>query len=222
MSVTAVPLRPHGKGTIAKLWIGILLVVLLGVGLAWIGTRTQQYTTTESGLRIRTLKEGTGETIKADDLLALNMTGMVKGGEMIHQTQQGGQPDILAPDQVIPGLREALLTMKKDGVYQVVIPPDLAYGATPPPGAPIPPDATLEFRVQVLGVLEGMAGMQQMIGQGGGGPGGPGGPEGPGGGMPPGGPGGPAGPEGMMPGGPGGPGGPVGPGSPRPSGPGGR
>jgi FKBP-type peptidyl-prolyl cis-trans isomerase FkpA len=199
MSVTAVPLRPLGKGTVAKMWIGVLLVILLGVGLAWVGTSGQQYTTTESGLRMRTLKDGTGNQIKTDDLLALNMTGMVKGGEIIHQTQ-AAQPDILAPDQVIPGLREALLTMQKDGVYQVVIPPDLAYGATPPPGAPIPPNATLEFRVQVVGVLAGMASMQQqMMGQGGG-PGGPGGPGAPSEGPPS----GPAGPDAPPPTGPGG------------------
>jgi hypothetical protein len=65
MSVTAVPLHPLSKGTIVKLWIGILAVLLLGAGLAWIGTSAQQYTTTESGLRIRTLKEGTGKTITA-------------------------------------------------------------------------------------------------------------------------------------------------------------
>jgi FKBP-type peptidyl-prolyl cis-trans isomerase FkpA len=213
MSVTAVPLHPLGKGTIVKIWIGILAVVLLGAGLAWAGTSGQQYATTESGLRIRTLKEGTGKTITNQDLLALNMTGMIKGGETIHQSQPG-QPDIFAPDQVIPGLREALLTMKKDGVYQVVIPPELAYGATPPPGAPIPPNATLEFRVQVLGVLEGMASMQQMMGQQGQqGPGGPGGP----GGMEQMGPGGPGGPGQMGPGGPESMGPP-----PSPRGPGGR
>ena len=213
MSVTAVPLRPLSKGTIVKLWIGILAVLLLGAGLAWVGTAGQQYTVTESGLRIRTLQEGTGKTITEQDLLALNMTGMIKGGEKIHQSQPG-QPDIFAPDQVIPGLREALLTMKKDGVYQVVIPPELAYGATPPAGAPIPPNATLEFRVQVLGVLEGMASMQQMMGQQG--QQGPGGPEQ----MGPGGPGGPGAMDQMGPQGPAGPE-QMGP-PPNPRGPGGR
>jgi FKBP-type peptidyl-prolyl cis-trans isomerase FkpA len=169
MSVTAVPLHPLGKGTIVKIWIGILAVMLLGAGLAWAGTSAQQYTTTETGLRIRTLKEGTGKTITAADLLQINMTGLIKGGEIIHRTQPG-QPDVFAPDQVIPGLREGLLTMKKDGVYHVVIPPNLAYGDEPPPGAPIPLNATLEFRVQVVNVLEGMASMQQMMQQGPGGP----------------------------------------------------
>jgi FKBP-type peptidyl-prolyl cis-trans isomerase FkpA len=201
MSVTAVPLRSLGKGTIAKLWIGILLVILLGAGLAWLGTSSQQYTTTESGLRIRTLQEGTGATIKSDDLVALQMTGMLEDGTVFHSSARSGQPDVFGPDQVIPGLREALLTMKKDGVYHVIIPPELAYGSSPPPGAPIPPNATLEFRVQVVGVLEGMAAMQQMMGQ----QGGPEGQMGP----PPGGPDGdmgpPPGPEpAPAPGGPGG------------------
>ncbi len=201
MSVTAVPLRPLDKGTVLKLWIGILLLLLMGAGLAWLGTSKQQYTVTESGVRIRVLQEGTGDAITSEDLLALNMTGMIRGGETIHRTQQG-QPDIFGPNDVIPGLREALLTMKKDGIYQVIIPPELAYGASPPPGSPIPANATLEFRVQVLGVLKGMAAMQQMMG-----PGGPQGQMGPGPGQGPG--------EPM-------PGGPAGPGPAGPAGPGGR
>ena len=44
--------------------------------------------------------------------------------------------------QVIPGFAEALQKMQKGGRYQIHIPAELAYGASPPPGSPIPPNAT--------------------------------------------------------------------------------
>lgn len=197
MSATTVPLRPLRRGTIAKLWAGLLLLALLGAGLAWAGTSPLQFSTTTSGLRIRTIEAGEGAVITPNDLAGLDMVGRLADGTVFHSSQQAGQPDVFSGANFIPGLNEAILTMQNRGVYQVFIPPQLAYGATPPTGAPIPPDATLEFQVRVIGVLEGMAGMQGMLG----GPGGPGGPP----------PGAPGGPPGGLPGGPGGPAGPVGP-----------
>jgi FKBP-type peptidyl-prolyl cis-trans isomerase FkpA len=206
MSVTAVPLQPLGKGTIAKLWIGLLVVVLLGIGLAWIGTSGQQIITTESGLRYRVIEAGEGPTVTPADLVGLDLEGRLPDGTVFASSAQSGQPTVVSADGLIPGMREAVLMMREGGIYQLWLPGNLGYGASPPPGSPIPPNAELEFRVRVIGILEGMAAMQSMMGPGGpgGGPGGPGGA-----------PGGPMdGP--MGPGGPGGPGGPAaGPGGPQ-------
>jgi len=48
---------------------------------------------------------------------------------------------------VVPGFREGLLQMQKGGRYIIEIPAELAYGATPPPGSPIPANADLTFNV---------------------------------------------------------------------------
>src|SRR4051794_26099373 len=60
MSVTAVPLRPITKGSVAKLWIGLLLLALAAAAFAWWGTAGQQWTTTGSGLQYRVVKDGQG------------------------------------------------------------------------------------------------------------------------------------------------------------------
>jgi FKBP-type peptidyl-prolyl cis-trans isomerase len=52
---------------------------------------------------------------------------------------------------VIPGWTEALQRMKVGSKWQLFIPPDLAYGTTPP-GPPIGPNAVLLFDIELLGV----------------------------------------------------------------------
>ena len=71
MSVTAVPIRPLGRGSVLKLWIGLLLLALAAGALAWVGTAGQQVFTTASGLRYRVIEEGTGPTVTPADLVAL-------------------------------------------------------------------------------------------------------------------------------------------------------
>jgi peptidylprolyl isomerase len=52
---------------------------------------------------------------------------------------------------VVPGFRDALLGMKVGGRREVVIPPELGYGAAGYPPA-IPPNATLVFVIDLLGI----------------------------------------------------------------------
>lgn len=196
-SVTAVPLQPLKKGTIAKLWIGLLAVVLLGVGLAWIGTAKQQVSETSNGVRYRVVETGSGPTVTPADLVGLEFEIRKADGTVLDSTARSGQPLPASVDSPFPGLREVILQMREGGVYQVWAPAQVALGQALPPGAPVANDEVLEFRLRVGSILEGMAAMQQMMG----GPGGPGGPGG-------------------APGGPGGPGAPGGPGGPAPTGPG--
>ena len=51
---------------------------------------------------------------------------------------------------MIPGFKDALLQMQKGGSYTVDIPSELAYGAEPPQGAPIPPNADLVFEIELI------------------------------------------------------------------------
>ena len=58
MSVTQVPLRPIKRGALAKLWLGILLLIAAGLLLAWSGAGALRGETTRSGLQFRTVKAG--------------------------------------------------------------------------------------------------------------------------------------------------------------------
>ncbi|MGZ8361879.1 MAG: FKBP-type peptidyl-prolyl cis-trans isomerase [Allosphingosinicella sp.] len=202
MSVTAVPIRPLARGSVLKLWIGLLVLALGAAALAWVGTAGQQVTTTSSGLRYRVIEEGTGPTVTPADLVALRYKLRKEDGTLIQDSDETGQPFVTGTEGVFPGFSEGLQLMQAGGRYVLWLPPGLHVQQPMPPGAPFTPEDTLVFEIEVMQIAPGMAAMQQMMGPPGGGPGGPpsgAGPEGAGPGGAPGGPPPEAGPQGGAP-----------------------
>ena len=159
MSVsTAAHPEPRRK-TNLKLWLGFILLIAAGVGLAWLGAAPLRGQTTASGLTIRTIEEGTGPVVKPVDGVLIEYEGRLLDGTVFDSTEGRGPAPII-PSQTIPGFAEALTNMQKGGRYSVRIPASLAYGATPPPGSPIPPNSDLEFDVSVIEVVPNAALMQ--------------------------------------------------------------
>ncbi len=175
MSVTAVPLRPIRKGSVAKLWVGLLLLALIAVGVAWAGTAGQMWEKTATGLQYKIVREGEGASPTVSDVAAVEYTGWLEDGTMFDTNKGAPQPLIIpvAPGSSIKGFSEGLQLMKKGGTYRFRMPPELGYG---PRGAPptIPPNATLEFEVTLLEFIPA-AQLQGMMGPGG--PGGAGAPQ---------------------------------------------
>jgi FKBP-type peptidyl-prolyl cis-trans isomerase FkpA len=64
-----------------------------------------------------------------------------------------GSPFPLEEGKTIPGFFKGLQQMQKGGKYNLFIPADEAYGATPPPGSPIPANADLEFEIEVIDIM---------------------------------------------------------------------
>jgi hypothetical protein len=151
------------KGPVSKFWIGILAVILLGAGLAWIGTAGQQISTTASGLRFRVIEAGTGPTVTPADLVGLEMQGPHRRRHRFHQSQPG-QPDVLSTEGLIPGMSEAMLMMREAASTSSGSRRSSLTARLRRRRAASSPNATLEFRVRVLGILEGMAAMQSMMG----------------------------------------------------------
>jgi len=185
MSVTAVPLRPIAKGSVAKLWIGLLLLALVAAAAAWWGTAGQQWTTTPSGLQYRVVKEGQGATATDSDFVYIDYVGRLQDGT-VFDTTAGKQPALLPvrTGGLIPGFSEGLHKVKKGGVYKLRIPGKLAYGERGQPPS-IPPNATLDFDIRVAEIVpeatlrammmqQQLQQMQQQGQQGGGGQGGAG------------------------------------------------
>jgi FKBP-type peptidyl-prolyl cis-trans isomerase 2 len=158
--VTAVPIRPIAKGSLVKLWLGLLLLCGAGAGLAWVGTSSMQVATTVSGLRYQVLAAGEGPTITSADLVALDYTGRANG-TVFDSSESRGQPLVTGTSGMIPGFGEALQLMKKGGRYRVWIPPHLGYGGQVPAGAPFGANDTLEFDIHIREVAPGMAAAQQ-------------------------------------------------------------
>lgn len=108
------------------------------------------------GLKIETLKEGSGEGAKSGDLLTVHYVGTLANGQKFDSSRDRKAPFqfVLGAQRVIPGWESGLLGMKKGEERRITIPPELAYGASGTPGGPIPPNATLIFEVELLKIGE--------------------------------------------------------------------
>lgn len=105
---------------------------------------------TESGLLIRTLREGSGANPTENDAVQVHYEGRLTDGEVFDSSYQRGEPATFPLAGVIPGFAEGIQLMQPGGEYELVIPPDMAYGDSPQgPGGP---GQTLIFRIELLGV----------------------------------------------------------------------
>jgi peptidylprolyl isomerase len=117
----------------------------------------QTVTTTPSGLQIIDLQIGTGSSPKPGQICVMHYTGWLyengKKGAKFDSSLDRGKPFEfpIGQHQVIAGWDEGVATMKAGGKRTLIIPPELGYGARGAGGV-IPPNATLIFDVELLGV----------------------------------------------------------------------
>ena len=107
--------------------------------------------TTPSGLKYVELQVGTGETPTTGQTVVVHYTGTLENGKKFDSSRDRNQPFSfkIGIGQVIKGWDEGLSTMKVGGSRQLIIPPELGYGASGAGGV-IPPNATLIFDVELL------------------------------------------------------------------------
>src|SRR5215208_1278368 len=108
---------------------------------------------TTSGLQIEKLVEGIGVSPKTGDRVTVHYTGWLTNGTKFDSSVDRGQPFVftIGRGQVISGWDQGVATMKVGDKVRMTIPPELGYGARGAGGA-IPPNATLIFEVELLGV----------------------------------------------------------------------
>lgn len=112
--------------------------------------------TTGSGLEYVVLESGSdaGKSPAPNDTVVVFYEGRMSGtGEVFDSAYQRGKPLMIRPDEVIPGWKEALSMMKPGDRWLVHIPSAIGYGERGYPGA-IPPNADLDFEVELVDVLE--------------------------------------------------------------------
>ena len=109
--------------------------------------------TTSSGLQYIDLKVGTGATAQAGQTVSGHYTGWLENGKKFDSSVDRGQPFSfpLGAGRVIKGWDEGVQGMKVGGKRKLIIPSNLGYGARGAGGV-IPPNATLIFEVELLGV----------------------------------------------------------------------
>ncbi len=119
--------------------------------------QTGQTMTTPSGLQITDTKVGTGAMPKTGQTCVMHYTGWLyengaKGKKFVSSVDRGEPFDFpIGTGRVIKGWDEGVATMKVGGKRTLIIPPSLGYGARGAGGV-IPPNATLIFEVELLGV----------------------------------------------------------------------
>ena len=142
----------------------VLAVIAAIAGIAGIATAAPAAAqpagpalTTPSGLKIIDIKSGTGASPKTGQICVMHYTGWlyengVKGKKFDSSVDRGQPFEFpIGQHRVIAGWDEGVATMKVGGKRTLIIPPELGYGARGAGGV-IPPNATLIFDVELLGV----------------------------------------------------------------------
>lgn len=138
-------------------------ILVLGT-FAWVYAQTTPATAptdaggekvvTPSGLTIITLQKG--EPAKEGDTVTLLYTGRLTNGKVFDASSLHGNEPIkvtIGKTQVIKGWHEGLLGVQLGEKRKLIVPPDLAYGAAGR-GSLIPPNATLEFDLEIVGLTK--------------------------------------------------------------------
>lgn len=172
MSVTAVPIRPLRRGSLAKLWLGIAALSLAAAAAAWQTTGGLRYEKTPSGAEYQVVESGDGATPGPNDLATVHVTIRERG--RIVQNTRDGEPQELPIGQLPPPIADVLQIMNKGATYKLRLSPEQVGappGAARPGAQPLMIELTLvDFRslsAEEQRQMEMMRMMQQQMQQGG-------------------------------------------------------
>ena len=107
---------------------------------------------TASGLVYRSLKDGTGPSPVASDVVKVHYRGTFPDGKEFDSSIKRGQPAEFPLGGVIKCWTEGVQRMKVGGKAKLTCPSSIAYGERGAGGGLIPPNATLQFEVELLGI----------------------------------------------------------------------
>jgi FKBP-type peptidyl-prolyl cis-trans isomerase len=143
-----------------KFFLLLIAVVLFAMATGYAQTDTSAPTkatgkpkSTASGVQYWDITVGTGATATSGKTVTVHYTGWLTNGKKFDSSVDRGQPFMfpLGGGQVIKGWDEGVAGMKVGGKRQLKIPPEAGYGSKGTGGV-IPPNATLIFDVELLGV----------------------------------------------------------------------
>lgn len=107
--------------------------------------------TTASGLVIKMLSAGKGPQPAATDTVRVHYRGTFPDGREFDSSHSRGQPAEFPLNRVIKCWTEGVQLIKVGGTARLTCPPAIAYGSRGAGGV-IPPDATLHFEIELLGI----------------------------------------------------------------------
>jgi len=107
--------------------------------------------TLPSGLQYKELKAGEGKTPGPEDKVTVQYRGSLIDGTEFDSSYKRGKPATFQVNRVIKGWTEAMQLMKEGSMWELYIPPELAYGDRGA-GGTIPPNSALVFEVELISV----------------------------------------------------------------------
>jgi peptidylprolyl isomerase len=130
-----------------------LSALVLAPAAAHAATKPPHTVVLPDGLKYVDLKIGSGPQPSAGQTVRVHYVGRLLDGTKFDSSRDRGQPFEFALGQgsVIAGWDEGVKTMRVGGRRKLIVPPQLGYGAQGA-GDKIPPDATLVFDIELLGI----------------------------------------------------------------------
>jgi FKBP-type peptidyl-prolyl cis-trans isomerase FklB len=116
-------------------------------------TAMEGVVTLENGLQYKVITTGEGESPKPEQRVEVHYNGRLINGTEFDSSYKRGKPAQFNLNGVVPGFREAIVRMKPGAKWEVVMPPELAYGEKGA-GKNIGPNETLIFEIELLRVIE--------------------------------------------------------------------
>jgi peptidylprolyl isomerase len=151
-------MRTFSRSRTFSFALAVIAVIAGGIGNATVHAQTTgKPMTTPSGLQIIDTKVGAGASPKTGQTCVMHYTGWLyengAKGKKFDSSVDRGQPFEfpIGTHRVIAGWDEGVATMKVGGKRTLIIPPQLGYGERGA-GSAIPPNATLIFDVELIGI----------------------------------------------------------------------
>lgn len=119
----------------------------------WAAEQEPGTVTLESGVIVKTLKEGTGPRPTAEDSVKVHYRGTLPDGPEFDSSYKRGKPATFPLKAVIKCWTEGVQKMKVGGKARLVCPPETAYGEKGA-GKKVPPNATLVFEIELLEIVK--------------------------------------------------------------------
>ena len=143
---------------IKPLRIATLTAALAACSLTWAqgnaaadAAKEPGATVSPSGLVYRSLKDGSGPSPTATDTVKVHYRGTFPDGREFDSSYKRGEPIEFPLNGVIKCWTEGVQKMKVGGKAKLTCPPSIAYGERGA-GSAVPPNATLQFEVELLGI----------------------------------------------------------------------
>lgn len=108
----------------------------------------KEFTATDSGLKYRILRRGSGENPGPQSFVTVDYVGWLDNGTEFDSSYNRRESTSFNLENVVAGWTEGLQLVSEGGMIELEVPSDLGYGPMGMPGA-IPPDATLHFKVEL-------------------------------------------------------------------------